>query len=442
MDIMELKQIIKDCGVAGAGGAGFPSYAKLDSKTDEIILNGAECEPLLSVDKQLLKKYPYEIISTFDLVAKVVGAKKAIISIKSEYVDTIEAVQAELEYFPNVSIKLLQNVYPTGDELVLIYDTLGKVVAPGSFPIDIGVAVFNVETMYNIYKAINFREGVSRKYLSIVGEVANPITIGVPIGMTVKEVVDLAGGQTLDDPAYIMGGPMTGKIVGPYEVIKKTSNAVLVLPKDHYLVRKQQANIAYELKKASSTCCTCEMCTNLCPRNLLGHPITPHTFMRNASSGITYNTEPYINTLYCSSCGICEMYACPQSLSPRKLISKYKDELKKNGVPTPKIDSKRVDANREYRKVPMKRLISRLDLEQYNISAELVDFIPEVKRTKVDLNQSLGVSPKPVVNKGDIVEQGQMIGKADDEKLSLPVHSPISGKVLEVNDKSIMIQSI
>ena len=185
MDIMELKQIIKDCGVAGAGGAGFPSYAKLDSKTDEIILNGAECEPLLSVDKQLLKKYPYEIISTFDLVAKVVGAKKAIISIKSEYVDTIEAVQAELEYFPNVSIKLLQNVYPTGDELVLIYDTLGKVVAPGSFPIDIGVAVFNVETMYNIYKAINFREGVSRKYLSIVGEVANPITIGVPIGMTV-----------------------------------------------------------------------------------------------------------------------------------------------------------------------------------------------------------------------------------------------------------------
>ena len=235
---------------------------------------------------------------------------------------------------------------------------------------------------------------------------------------------------------------MTGKIVGPYEVIKKTSNAVLVLPKDHYLVRKQQANIAYELKKASSTCCTCEMCTNLCPRNLLGHPITPHTFMRNASSGITYNTEPYINTLYCSSCGICEMYACPQSLSPRKLISKYKDELKKNGVPTPKIDSKRVDANREYRKVPMKRLISRLDLEQYNISAELVDFIPEVKRTKVDLNQSLGVSPKPVVNKGDIVEQGQMIGKADDEKLSLPVHSPISGKVLEVNDKSIMIQSI
>ena len=151
-------------------------------------------------------------------------------------------------------------------------------VAPGSFPIDIGVAVFNVETMYNIYKAINFREGVSRKYLSIVGEVANPITIGVPIGMTVKEVVDLAGGQTLDDPAYIMGGPMTGKIVGPYEVIKKTSNAVLVLPKDHYLVRKQQANIAYELKKASSTCCTCEMCTNLCPRNFWVILYTPHFY--------------------------------------------------------------------------------------------------------------------------------------------------------------------
>ncbi|NMB44623.1 MAG: NADH-quinone oxidoreductase subunit J [Clostridiales bacterium] len=442
MDIMELKQIIKDCGVAGAGGAGFPSFAKLDSKTEEIILNGAECEPLLAVDKQLLKKYSYEIISTLDLVAKAVGAKRAIISIKSEYVDTIAAVEAELAYFPNVSIKLLQNVYPTGDEVVLIYDTLGKVVAPGSFPIDIGVAVFNVETMYNIYKAINLKEGVNKKYLSIVGEVANPITISVPIGMSVKEVVDLAGGPIVEDPAYIMGGPMTGQTVGPYEVISKTSNAILVLPKDHYIIRKKESNISFELKKASATCCSCEMCTNLCPRNLLGHPIAPHTFMRNASSGITYDTEPYINTLYCSSCGICEMFSCPQSLSPRKLISKYKDDLKRNGVPTPKKESADVDTNREYRKVPMKRLISRLDLVKYNISADLVDIIPEVKRIRIGLNQSLGASAIPMVKKGDTVEVGQMIGRAVENKLSLPVHSSISGKVLEVNKKAILIQSI
>ncbi len=442
MDIMELKQIIKDCGVAGAGGAGFPSFAKLDSKTDEIILNSAECEPLLTVDKQLLKKYSHEIISALDLVSKVVGAKEAIISIKSEYVDTIAAISAELEYFPDVSIKLLQNVYPTGDEVVLIYDTLGKKVSPGSFPIDIGVAVFNVETMYNIYKAINFKEGVNKKYISIVGEVVNPITIGVPIGMTVKDVVELAGGSLVSEPAYIMGGPMTGQIVGPYDVISKTSNAVLVLNKDHHIVRKKESNISFELKKASSTCCSCEMCSNLCPRNLLGHPIEPHTFMRNASSGITYDTQPYINTLYCSSCGICEMYSCPQSLSPRKLISKYKDELKASGISTPKKESTKVSNSRDYRKVPMERLISRLDLVKYNVSSDLVDSIPEVKRTRINLNQSLGANSIPMVKKGDTVEDGQMIGKAVDNKLSLPIHSSISGKVLEVNEKSILIQSI
>lgn len=441
MDIMELKHIIKDCGVAGAGGAGFPSFAKLDSKTKVIILNGAECEPLLAVDKQLLKKYSYEIISALDLVAKAVGAKKAIISIKSEYVDTISVIEAELTHFSNVSIKLLQNVYPTGDEVVLIYDTLGKIVPPGSFPIDLGVAVFNVETMYNIYKAINFGEGVNNKYISVVGEVARPITISVPIGMTVKEVVDLAGGLSIQDPAYIMGGPMTGTIVGPFDVISKTSNAVLVLPKDHYIVRKKESNISFELKKAASTCCSCEMCTNLCPRNLLGHPIAPHTFMRNASSGITYDIDPYINTLYCSSCGICEMYACPQSLSPRMLISTYKKNLKQHGVATPTKKPTTANKEREYRKVPMERLISRLGLVKYNIGADLADFDSEVKRVRINLNQSLGASASPVVKQGDTVEIGQMIGKAVDGKLSLPVHSSVSGKVLEVNEKSILIQS-
>lgn len=441
MDIMKLKQIIKDNGVAGAGGAGFPSYAKLDDKTEVVILNGAECEPLLGVDIQLLRIYAYEIVSTLDLVAKSVGAKEAIISIKSEYKETIEAVKGQLEYYPDVSVRLLDNVYPTGDEVVLIHELLGRVVPPGSFPIDIGVTVFNVETMYNIYKAVNLGQGVKTKYLTIAGEIPKPVTVEVPLGVSVKEVVDFVGGALISNPSYIIGGPMTGEVVSPHKTITKTSSAILVLPEDHLLINKKESNTSNDIKRARSTCCGCEMCTNLCPRNLLGHPIVPHMFMRNASSNITSDVKPYINTLYCSSCGICEMYACPQSLSPRKLITEYKDGLRQEGIKTPKLGTTKVNDARDYRKVPMERLISKLDLIKYNTNADFVDIDLQIDKVKIEMNQHLGNPAIPIVSKGDYVEEGQLIGKAEDSSFSLPVHSSVTGIVLQVNKKFILISN-
>ncbi len=443
MDIADLIHIVKEGGVIGAGGAGFPSYAKIDKRANTIILNGAECEPLLKVDRHLLHKHTYEIISTLDLIAKTVGANEVFVVVKQVYKETVEALELVLGSFPNISLKLLQEVYPTGDEVVLIYDTLKKIVPQGKFPIDIGVTVFNVETMYNIYKAINHKEGLTTKYLTIAGEVAKPVTLKVPIGMTVGDIINSIGGSLIEDPAYFMGGPMTGNIVSPYDTITKTTNAILVLAKDHPVIRKRNSNISRELKKATSTCCQCEMCTNLCPRNLLGHSISPHMFMRNVSSNVIKDVAPYINTLYCSLCGICEMYACPQDLSPRQLIGKYKAGFRENGVTPPKNQPvKEVDKNREYRKVPMTRLISRLGLEQYNVNADLVDFTPKAKQVNINLQQNAGAKSIPIVKKNDLIELGQMIAKAAEDKLSIPLHSSISGKVTEVNEKFIMIQSI
>jgi Na+-translocating ferredoxin:NAD+ oxidoreductase RnfC subunit len=443
MEIKELISIVKEHGVIGAGGAGFPTYAKLDQRVDTIILNCAECEPLLKVHRQLLQKHAYEIMETLALVTDALKVDKAYIAVKEAYTKTVEAVQANLASFPKLELKCLPEVYPMGDEVILIYETTGKVVAPGSIPIEVGVAVFNAETLWNIHNAVQNKKPVSTKCFSIVGDVKKPVTVETPIGMTVEDAVDLAGGPSITDPAYIMGGPMTGNLVNPYDTVTKTTNAIIVLPKNHYVVQKKMANVSIDMKRAMASCCQCEMCTDLCPRHLLGQPITPHLFMRAATSGVTSQVEPFLNTMFCSSCGLCEMYSCPQSLAPRTLIAKYKNGLRSKGIGVPKgIPLRDVDPMREYRAVPMGRLIARLDLSRYDVDAPFTEMKAIPKQVRIKLSQHIGAKAVPVVAKGDIVQKDQMIAAAEEGKLSIPVHTGISGKVLEVNENYIIINSL
>ena len=179
MDIKELQNIIQENGVVGAGGAGFPTYMKLTDKANTILMNCAECEPLLKLHRQLLEKHAYEIMKTFHMVQETVGASEAIIGIKKSYVQTVNALKQHIEEFPGMRIHLLDEVYPMGDEVVLIYEATGRVVRPGGLPIEQGVAVFNVETLYNIYQAVEKKEPVTAKYVSVVetiggGVVLNP----------------------------------------------------------------------------------------------------------------------------------------------------------------------------------------------------------------------------------------------------------------------------
>lgn len=440
MDIKELTSIVKEKGVAGAGGAGFPTYAKFDKRTDTIILNCAECEPLLKVHRQLLEKYPFEIMTALNLIATAVNAKQIVIAVKKGYKKTIEAVKSYHESFPSIELKLLPEVYPMGDEVVLTYEVTGKVIPPGSIPIEVGVTVFNVETVLNIYKAVMQDEPVSTKYLTIVGEVNKPTTVKVPIGMSVQEVLTLAGDVIIKEPIYIMGGPMTGKIVNPYDTITKTTNAIIVLPKEHYVIRKLLSNTSIDMKRAMSVCCQCAMCTDLCPRHQLGLPITPNMFMRGVTSGVTKDISTYVNTMFCCGCGICEMYACPQELSPRKLITEYKNGLRKNGVAMPKgIPLKEVDGMREYRKIPMERLIKRLGLHNYDLDAPIVDEDVSINQVKISFGQHIGAKPKAIVKRGDKVYAGEKIAVAEEGALSMPIHASISGVIKDINTEFIII---
>lgn len=441
MDIRELADKIKNIGVVGAGGAGFPTYAKLDERANTILLNCAECEPLLKLHRQLLQQYPEEILSTFAMIADTVGASEGIVGIKSEYSQTIESLHEHIEEFPKLKIHELPSSYPMGDEVVLIYEATGKVIRPGGLPIEAGVAVFNVETVFNIWRGLNRSTPVVDKVVSVVGEVEHPVTVRVPIGTSMGETVALAGNVTTSDPVYMIGGPMMGRIGKPSDPVTKTTNAILVLPADHHLVQRKNSRISVELNRAASVCCQCETCTDLCPRNMLGHPIEPHKFMRSAANHDFQDMNVFLDTFFCCSCGICELYACPQGLSPRTLIGEYKAGLRKAGVKPPKdVKTAPVSSIRDYRKVPEKRLEARLGLTKYDLPAPLDDNVVSVHSVKELLSQHIGAPARPVVRAGDHVQRGQVIAAAA-EGLSVPIHASITGTVTEVQDRYISIVS-
>ncbi len=440
MEMKELSSILQQNGIVGAGGAGFPTYAKLNENAETIILNCAECEPLLRLHRQLLEKYAREIVETFHMMGQAMGSKDIVIGIKKAYKGAIEALNAVIGDYPGVRLGLLDEVYPAGDEVVLIYEVTGKVVNPGGLPIQSGVAVFNVETVYNVYRAIKKNTPVVDKLVSVVAEVNKPVTVRVPLGCTIQEVVDLAGGTTTKNAVYFVGGPMMGNIGTGSQPVTKTTNAVLVLPEDHLIIQKKKRKASIDLKRAAASCCQCTMCTDLCPRNRLGHPIEPHKFMRAATCKDLQDPNIFVNTMFCSSCGLCEMYSCMQGLSPRSLMADYKAGLRQAGIKPPQgVIPAPVGEEREYRKVPMERLMARLDLTKYNKEAPLDDEVVEFKKVRIMLGQHIGAPATAVVKVGDKVEKGQVVG-APGNGLSVAIHASISGTVTEVSDRYVVIE--
>lgn len=437
----ETVDILRKNGIAGAGGAGFPSYAKLSRKADTIILNCAECEPLFKQHRQLLEKYAFEIVSMLDELTETVGAKEFIVAVKKVYKKTVEATSAVLLDFPKGRIFLLDEIYPAGDEVITVYETTKKRVPPGGIPIDVGVIVYNVETVFNMYKAIKLSEPVMYKYVTVAGEVRNPMVIKAPIGMKFEELAGLCGGVTTENPVYINGGPMTGRLAFGSDVVTKTTNGVLVMPENHYIVQRRMQRTSVSIKRAMSTCCQCRTCTDLCPRNLLGHPIEPHAFMAAAAQRTGILSKVMLNTQYCSSCGLCEFYSCPQGLRPGSLVTEYKAGLKANGIKFEKKEKwDNVNPLREYRKVPEQRLKSRLGITKYDKDAPLFEGDFSVKTLRVLLGQSIGASAVAAVTKGQEVKRGSILGKAKENALSLPVFSPCDGIVMSVTEKAVTIK--
>ncbi|MFZ5967672.1 MAG: SLBB domain-containing protein [Bacillota bacterium] len=436
--------LIKAAGVIGAGGAGFPTHVKLNAKAEYVIVNGAECEPLLQVDQQLMAVKTQEILTALQAAVWHTGAKKGIIALKKKYKQAIESLQKSIGEYENLDIFTMDNFYPAGDEQVTVYEVLQRIVPEGGIPLQVNVVVLNVETLLNIHMAM---EGVTvtHKYLTVTGAVNKPVTVRVPVGIRVREAIELAGGASVEEYEVIDGGPMMGKVLERTDKpITKTTKGIIVLPKDHPLILSKKRSIESMLRQARAACCHCSLCTEVCPRNLLGHKLHPDKLMRLASYNSACENDASVTAAFlCCECGLCEQ-ACIMNLQPWKLNQLLKRKLGSAGVKNPNNRTVvNVNGYREFRKFPVKKLILRLGLEKYDVAAPLQEDIREdFSSVVLERKQHIGAKAEPMVEVGDSIAVGQPVADVMEGQLGARVHGSISGKVHRVDEHVIEICKI
>ncbi|MFH1503002.1 MAG: 4Fe-4S dicluster domain-containing protein [Candidatus Eisenbacteria bacterium] len=430
---------IEKGGVVGAGGGGFPSHVKAQGKADVLLANGAECEPLLRADGELMKAAPELVVRGISLVGEAVGATRTVLAVKPE---NEAAVRKALPDDGSVELLVLDDVFPAGDEYLLVYEATGRVVPESGIPLDVGVVVNNVTTLAQVAEAADGRP-VTRRMVTVQGEVRTPGTFVVPIGTPARSVLELADWDGDARTRVLMGGPMMGRLaVDLDEPTTKTLGGLIVLPDDHVLVSGRSAPSSAALRLARAACCQCLACTELCPRALLGHDLAPHRTMRAVQYDTLDVDHAHITSAFlCCECGMCELFACPLGIQPRRILADLKAELVRRGVPNPHLrNDVSPDDVREYRQIPTSRLVSRLGLTDYDVPAPLSDARPDPDRVVVLLKQHVGAPAVAVVAQGEDVLEGDLLGEIPEGKLGARVHASLSGVVSAVSTEAVTIE--
>jgi len=446
---MSLLELIEAAGVVGCGGAGFPTHVKLKGSFECLIVNGAECEPLLRNDRFLMRNMAEDIVETVAAVASELNIPRAVIALKGHYHREVQALRRAVEQQKaGVEIFELESFYPAGDEQTLVYEVTGRVVPPAGLPAHVGAVVNNVATIYAIHQAIH---GVplTEKYLTVTGEVNQPSVVRVPVGTSLMECVALAGGAKTKDFVLVTGGPMMGKIVPDDQVdravVTKTTSGILVLPRDGYHARMAVMDPGRMLRHARSACIQCSYCTQLCPRHLLGHPLEPHRIMRKMAVTTDVRSlldDPAIrNAQLCCECGICEVYACPMGLQPRRINALIKGELAAAGIRYERQgDNWNASEHRGMRKAPTEKVAARAGVHRY-YNYEIEELIcGDPQQVSIPLRMHIGVPAAAVVAVGDRVQAGDVIARPPEGKLGAVIHASISGRVSAVGESITIVK--
>ncbi|EEH93509.1 electron transport complex protein RnfC [Citrobacter portucalensis] len=436
-DAQTIRERVRAAGVVGAGGAGFPTHVKLQAQVDTFLVNAAECEPMLKVDQQLMAVQAERLIRGVQYAMTATGASAGIIALKEKYQGAINALTPLLP--AGIRLHILPDVYPAGDEVLTIWMATGRRVPPAALPVSVGVVVNNVQTVLNIARAVEQQYPVTRRTLTVNGAVASPITLTVPIGMSLRDVLALAGGATVDDPGFINGGPMMGGLITSLDTpVSKTTGGLLVLPKSHALIQRRMQDERTVLSVAKTVCEQCRLCTDLCPRHLIGHELSPHLLVRAVNYQQAATPQLLLTALTCSECNVCESVACPVGISPMRINRMLKRELRAlnhryEGPLNPE------DEMAKYRLIPVKRLITKLGLSDWYHDAPLAETDYSTDKTTLLLRQHIGASAIPCVEQGEHVVRGQCVADVPSGALGAPVHASIDGIVSEITEQSITV---
>lgn len=429
-----LAERLRTNGVVGAGGAGFPTYKKLERAVEVVIMNAAECEPLLHKDKELLRHHGAMILDGMQRVMREVGSRRGIIGIKNKYKDLIHDLEVACAPL-GIHVHALGDFYPAGDEFITVFETTGRVIPPGGLPGDVGCLVTNVETLLNV--ALD--RPVTHKFLTVAGDVAQPVTLRAPVGASYGDVLRAAGVAPESVAHVLVGGVMMGKLsTGMDEVVTRTTGGLLCFPVGHVLPRRYLADAPARDKIGKSACDQCSFCTEMCPRYLIGHPVEPHLAMR----GLGFNMvgeSLILGSQFCCECNLCSLYACPEDLFPKDACADNKVALRARKLQHPDTGKKNVKPHsmQEYRHVPLSSLIKKLGLSAYRNVGPLVEIDWDLDQVRIPLKQHVGAPALPCVEVGQRVVEGQMIGRAP-AGLGVAVHASMGGFVAEIGESVVI----
>ena len=298
MDQKDILQHITDSGIVGLGGATFPSHVKLDLKNDNkvdcLIINGVECEPYLTADHRLMLEKADEIIVGIQILMHALHIHEAVIGIENNKKDAIKVLKQAAQSDKRIKVAALQVKYPQGSEKQLIKAILKREVPKGGLPMDVGVIVHNVGTIFAIYQAVQYDRPLIERVVTVTGKkIENASNFWVKIGTPIKDLVDEVGGLPEGTRKIVNGGPMMGKAIKNTDVpVTKGTSGILIISEDE------------ASRQESKNCIRCGQCVFVCPMGL-----EPHLLMNLSEKGL-FERLASEDAMTCIECGSCS-YVCP-----------------------------------------------------------------------------------------------------------------------------------
>lgn len=308
----EIRNIVKEAGIVGLGGAGFPTHVKLtpkdESAIDTIIVNGAECEPYLTSDHRMMLEEPESIIKGLNVILQLFDNAKGVIGIENNKPEAIKKMTELVKDEPRITVCPLLTKYPQGGERSLIYAVTGRKINSSMLPADAGCIVDNVDTVISIYNAVCKTTPLIRRIITVTGDaIANPQNYSVRTGTSYKELLEASGGFKTEPEKVISGGPMMGQALFNLEIpVTKTSSALTCMTKDEVAVH------------APSACIRCGRCVSVCPSHVVPQ------MMMDAAERSDIERFTALNGMECCECGCCT-YVCP---AKRPLTQAFKEMRK------------------------------------------------------------------------------------------------------------------